>query len=210
MALQRDVIDDDEFFAEFLIDVQLRADILTRYQVYSIGIASKIINPNEARLKENMNPYEGGDTFENPNTTSGATEPGDDDEPDEEGVEPMEGDDEQAAWFGIVLADAVERVTKAEIREIQRRIGHAEGDRKRFIAWVDEFYESHAEFMHKTLAALSDALAADGMKLHSDIAISQYIEFCKADLSECTQATFDDWAAGRSELLSETIKGSIT
>lgn len=210
LALQRDVIDDEEFFAEFLIDAQLRADILTRYEVYSIGIASTMLSPNEARQKENMNPREGGDTFENPNTSSDSTEPDEGNGEKNESESPDEAK-EQAAWFGIVLADAVDRITKKEVREIQRRIGQdAEMDHEKLSEWIGGFYEKHAEFMYKTLSALGLALESNGKKLHTDIVVEQYIDFTKADLCTCcTRVTLEDWAAGRPELLSETIKGSI-
>lgn len=57
-------------FYEFKTEALLRGDTLARYQVYAIGIANKILNPNECRDKENMNPYEGGDEYANPNTGS--------------------------------------------------------------------------------------------------------------------------------------------
>jgi len=211
LALQRDVIDDEVFFAEFLIDAQLRADIKTRYEVYSIGIASTMLSPNEARQKENMNPREGGDSFENPNTSSGPTEPDEDGGGENESDQPND-PEEKAAWFGIVLADAVDRITKKEVREIQRRIGQdAEMDFVKLSEWIDGFYEKHAEFMYKTLSALGLALESNSKKLHTDIIVEQYIDFTKADLCICcTRAAIEEWAAGRSELLSETIKGSIT
>ena len=53
----------------------LRMDLLKRYQAYQIGIASRILNPNECRARENLLPYEGGDEYANPNTTSGAAPP---------------------------------------------------------------------------------------------------------------------------------------
>ena len=62
----------DQFYAEFLVDELLRGDIKTRSEAYSLQIASRVLNPNEVRARENLPPYEGGDVFENPNTTSAA------------------------------------------------------------------------------------------------------------------------------------------
>lgn len=56
--------------AEFLIEDLLRADTAARYESYSKAIASKFMNPNEARERENLAPYEGGEKFENPNTST--------------------------------------------------------------------------------------------------------------------------------------------
>ncbi|MCW0235269.1 MAG: phage portal protein [Ferrovibrio sp.] len=56
----------DEYFAEFLFDDILRGDIKTRYEAYSSAIQNKIMNVNEVRRRENMDPREGGDVYENP------------------------------------------------------------------------------------------------------------------------------------------------
>jgi HK97 family phage portal protein len=61
-----------EFFAEFMTDDLLRADIDSRMDAYSKAITARILNPNEARAAENRPPYAGGDKFENPNTSTGA------------------------------------------------------------------------------------------------------------------------------------------
>ncbi|WP_188855320.1 phage portal protein [Aureimonas glaciei] len=59
-----------KFFAEFLVDDLLRADISARSVAYSSLIASRVLNPNEVRAMENRAPYEGGEEFINPHTTA--------------------------------------------------------------------------------------------------------------------------------------------
>jgi HK97 family phage portal protein len=54
------------YFAEHLIDALMRGDIISRYQAYAIGRRIKMLSANECRAFENMNPYEGGDVYENP------------------------------------------------------------------------------------------------------------------------------------------------
>jgi HK97 family phage portal protein len=54
------------YFAEFKLDALLRGDTASRYAAYSQAIASRIMNPNEVRALENMNPYDGGDEYKNP------------------------------------------------------------------------------------------------------------------------------------------------
>jgi HK97 family phage portal protein len=56
----------EEFFFEFLVDALLRADFKTRMDGYAVAIQNGIMNPNEARSKENMNPRDGGDEFLRP------------------------------------------------------------------------------------------------------------------------------------------------
>ncbi|MBS0535385.1 MAG: phage portal protein [Proteobacteria bacterium] len=60
------------FTIDFLVDDLLRADFDKRMEGYSKAIASRILNPNEARAAENRLPYAGGDAFENPHVTVGA------------------------------------------------------------------------------------------------------------------------------------------
>lgn len=52
----------------------LRMDAESRFRTYAVAIQSRIMSPNEARRAENMNPRPGGDTYENPNTSSPASQ----------------------------------------------------------------------------------------------------------------------------------------
>lgn len=52
----------DHFF-EFLPDALLKGDIKSRYEAYGIAIDKGIQNPDEVRLKENMNRRPGGDEY---------------------------------------------------------------------------------------------------------------------------------------------------
>jgi HK97 family phage portal protein len=47
----------------------LRTDLATTMEAFSKGIASTILNPNECRSKLDLNPYKGGDVYENPAIT---------------------------------------------------------------------------------------------------------------------------------------------
>jgi len=59
----------NDFYAEFLVDDLLKADIAARATAYSQLISARVLNPNEARARENLAPYDGGEVFANPNTT---------------------------------------------------------------------------------------------------------------------------------------------
>ncbi len=61
----------DTHFAEFLTDDLLRSDFDKRARSYALAISSRWLNPNEVRARENLPPYEGGDEYLNPNTTTG-------------------------------------------------------------------------------------------------------------------------------------------
>lgn len=60
----------DTYFAEFLADDLTRMDIAARADAYGKLIAARVLNPNEARARENLPPYADGKAFVNPNTTS--------------------------------------------------------------------------------------------------------------------------------------------
>ena len=56
-AIERDLLtDEDDLYAEFLVEGLLRSDITTRYQAYEVGIRNGWITPEEVRRKENMGP----------------------------------------------------------------------------------------------------------------------------------------------------------
>lgn len=60
----------DSYYAEFLTDDLVRADLATRTEAQVKQIAARMLSPNEARAQNNMDAYAGGDSYENPNTTS--------------------------------------------------------------------------------------------------------------------------------------------
>lgn len=53
----------DSHYFEHNVASLLRMNAVQRYQVYSIGIDKGIVNPNEVRARENMNPRPGGDEY---------------------------------------------------------------------------------------------------------------------------------------------------
>jgi len=64
----------DRFFVEFIRQGIERMDLASRVSAYGQMIQNRIINPNEVRERENLNPYEGGDEFLNPNITPGVND----------------------------------------------------------------------------------------------------------------------------------------
>ncbi len=75
-AIQRDLIlDDQRFFAEFLVDGLLRGDANTRGLFYRNAILTGWMTRNEARAKENMNPIEGADELLTPMNMAAGADP---------------------------------------------------------------------------------------------------------------------------------------
>mgnify|MGYP006431349221 CR=1 FL=1 len=74
-AIRRSLLTREErqiYSVEFEVDDLTRADIASRFEAYAKAITNRFMSPNEVRSEEGRPPYSGGDTFENPNTTSGA------------------------------------------------------------------------------------------------------------------------------------------
>ena len=61
-----------EYFAEFLVDDLIRADLEKRFAAYSVAIMNGVLNPNECRSMENRPPYSGGEVFMRPLNTGPA------------------------------------------------------------------------------------------------------------------------------------------
>jgi HK97 family phage portal protein len=57
-------------FAEFNLDGLLRGDTQSRYTAYASALQNTWMTRNEVRAKENLNPVDGGDEFENPAITT--------------------------------------------------------------------------------------------------------------------------------------------
>lgn len=77
-CIRRDLLapgEQNEYFAEFLVDGLLRGDFYTRMQGYAIQIQNRIATTNEVRKRENMNPIEGGDKLVETNNIQVASEP---------------------------------------------------------------------------------------------------------------------------------------
>ena len=133
-------------YFEHLFDALLRGDIATRYAAYASAIGSGWMNPNEARTRENMNPYDGGDEFTRPLNMRSATTPA---------PSPT-----QAAALEPLFDEATERVIRREMNDlrgaVRRRLAKDQPDA--FWAWVDKFYsDEQPEFIKK---AFGPVLAA--------------------------------------------------
>jgi HK97 family phage portal protein len=61
---------DPRYFAEFTIEGLLRGDSKSRAEFYASALQNKWMTRNEVRIKENMDPVDGGDVFENPAITT--------------------------------------------------------------------------------------------------------------------------------------------
>jgi len=121
----------------------LRGDTASRYAAYEVGIRSRILSPNEARAAEELEPYDGGDAYENPNTMSGKKQ-----------TEPTVDDSTLEAHRALIV-DRAERMLKVE-REKVVKAAKREGN---FLEWVDKFYATWPETVARSLEPVVNAVA---------------------------------------------------
>lgn len=104
----------------------LRTDLATTMEALCKAVSHKIMNPNEARSKLDMNPYDGGDVFENPNTST--NDPKQEKQP-EETAKPSQANN-------LALEDTLKTLCN---REATDAINGANKDN--FVGWIDNYYD---------------------------------------------------------------------
>ena len=134
---------------EFLTASLLRADLKTRYESYSIGIANEFLSPNEVRRLENMpaRKDEEGNTYRNPNTRT-----------TDEGDETIFASEQPKTVMPCLahrdlIEDRLRHMMTVEIQRVERATTTAPN----FLDWSDDFY---ANFSATLAKALRPALAA--------------------------------------------------
>lgn len=183
------IVEDDRYFAEFLMAALLRGDNAARAQYYRERFYLGTLSRNDIRALENEGPVEGGDVF----YVQGATVPLDANghpmlpaaapapagpararDPEEERraspreavpaapvpAPPAPRRSPARAVFKSLLSDAAERIAKAETRELEKRADRAIEDYTRFASWVEEFYAAHLHYAAKTLQPIAEAWTA--------------------------------------------------
>lgn len=126
LLTDREIKADTHYF-KFNVAALLRADYKTTIDALSVAVTGRILNPNEAREKIDLNPYEGGDEYANPAITPGSET---DDEPDD----PPQDRPNNA------LRSRVAQLMKVEKRRVLDHTGS-----KNFCEWVDSFYAGWSE-----------------------------------------------------------------
>jgi HK97 family phage portal protein len=117
---KRLLLDSEEYYCEFLADALLRGDQKSRYESYSLALASRWMTPNEVRKRENLDPIEGGDKVaEKTNLSSGST--GGSKIP----KEPEEKDKALHAWIEDVSQRLANKVQREPIANQKGRTDHA-------------------------------------------------------------------------------------
>jgi len=157
-AIGRDLVDDDNFFAEFLVDALLRGDMAARAEAHAKYIMNGVLSENEVRRQLNYNAIPGLDRPQR-SANQGRTEPGS--EPSVPPVPPRRrmpmDDDEQedgAARARAIVLEVAGRLVRKEIAAIRKWSPRYATDREGWMRWVGAFYGQYAD-------ALTEALFLD-------------------------------------------------
>lgn len=125
-VISRDLLYDDNFYAEFLIDGLLRGDQKSRYEAYSKGITDGWLTRNEVRELENLNPLPGlSEPIRSANTL------------------PVIGDDDKQSR-------AAARIARKEAIDLSEQY-EAAGSRDEFLARCVDYYPKHRRAIREAL-----------------------------------------------------------
>lgn len=130
------------YYYRVVTEALLRGDTQARYSAYGIAIQNRIMNPNEAREREDMEPYDGGDEFGNP-----AIDPIDKkaaNDVDNEGGRPA-----GVARATALIEEKILSIIRSEMNAAKRAAGQ-----KSFVAWADKYYGVDGGFFHLVASEL--------------------------------------------------------
>lgn len=220
---------DAGMYYEHLFDALVRGDLQTRYEAYVKAINNGFMTPNEVRSKENMNPYEGGDTFrfplnEEPVGSGNGGQPGQEATRERrpiilrsrnESAEPAAGKLQNS--FRCILQDTVARYLRREANDIrgQARKYQGKADLAGFEAWLDGFYYEHQAFIEKALepvvlgmgeliggdAAVRSQVLRSYITTFAQVSIEESRSLLRGVSTETIDALVADWPEKRADAL---------
>ena len=165
-------------------------------ETLSAGISARIFSPNEARLKLNMNPYEGGDEYANPAISPGAA--GSVEDVPEEQEEPV----------GIEDANRLAIVARMK-HLIGVESNRAKDSAKRhpdFNNWVNSWYPKWQKTLSKAIAEFGgdQQVASDYCARNKSQLLDIAGTVNKEGLPDAVEELVSGWST-KAELLADTI-----
>ena len=164
---------DKDYFAEFLVDGLLRGNQKDRTEAYQKRFNMGSLSPNDIKELENENPYEGGDEYYVPmNMLPVSVVLTEAEQGEVEETEPADrmskikeissrrlavNRSRIAESYKRVIKDAAARVVRREEADIMRKAKkvfneRSAADAQFFVEWLEEFYESHAEYVERQMS----------------------------------------------------------
>ena len=186
----------ESHFFKFNTAALLRADLKTRFEAYSIARTAGFMSANEIRLKEDMNRRtdEGGDSYDNPNTSSPSPQPA---EPPNENK--PDAPSASASHRALVLGRAEQLIT-SECHRVCKAARHGGN----VLAWADKFYDNYGDLVETCmLPSINAALSANVITgtLHVDQAFEAHKCVSRSQLIELTGVCTADTLAAEVEML---------
>ena len=122
------------FYHKFNDGALLRTEKAQTMAFISQGIAARVLSPNEGRSMLDMNPYDGGDEYENPNTIAKGSDqqPKEDDKPKED---PTQKDAATKSRISHMVDVECKKVAESAARATEKGLN--------FLEWVDAFYDKN-------------------------------------------------------------------
>lgn len=153
----------------------LRTDLATTMTAFVQGRGAKILSANECREKLDMNPYEGGDEYDNPAITPGSAatktpqEPTDD-EPDDTPPQPKR--KERMSRNRTVYHSQASHLIGVEINRVKAGAEKATN----FVLWMDNFYHAFEPRFADNLEKIG--LDRDEARIHCEESKRLLLDVC--------------------------------
>lgn len=123
------------FYHKFNDGALLRTEKSQTMAFISQGIAARVLNPNEGRSMLDMNPYDGGDKYENPNTVAKGSK-SDTSESDDKSTEDQSKKD-------AATKSRITHMIDVECKKVVDSAVQAAEKGLNFLEWVDRFYDTN-------------------------------------------------------------------
>jgi HK97 family phage portal protein len=189
--------DRDSHYFKFNVAALLRADYKTTIDSLSLAINARIMSPNEAREKLDMNSYEGGDEYANPAITPG--QPGADQEEQDEPAD----DESDRQDNGRARLAAQEMVRSLLKREANDAVNGT--NRGNFVAWIDRYYSRWEPKLADKLESIG--LDRDLAREHCSQSIGYLLDASgkstQENLKETVSEMVKDWPNRAAKILEE-------
>lgn len=193
---------EDGYVCRFRRDQWNRADMKSRFDSYSIGMQWGILNANECREMEGMNPYDGGDVYMKP-LTHGSTDDDsiDDNEDDPPTDDPPTDPDTDGMRSRIAARDLVANELQKAARLLTNTAARAAKREANFLAAVNGLAARHGHAVRGIISPAVRMAAGPGEvdRLSAelfDLAVESFVE-----ASECAPEALPGRVADAGEAL---------
>lgn len=196
--------DSESHFIRFNTAALLKSDYKTAVESLAQAIGATIMSPNEAREKLDMNPYEGGDKYQNPAINVNESDTDSDDADTEEDTDTRT----NTTTSGIIAkATKAELAIQSHVRHLigveANRVKRAAETAKNFLAYVDNFYSQKWE-SHLADSLEEMGIDRDEASRHCEESKRRLLEVCDfstpENLVENVAKCVSDWKSRATQI----------